>query len=227
MAITFSLYLAIRLSPLVRAAILCFVIFVGTASIILGSFFADEFADVLAGMRKDITLTGRTLLWDYAALSIAENPILGVGYQAYWQIGNAGAEDLWRDNGITAKYGFNLHNIYMQIGVDLGLVGIFIFVALLIVITARIIRLTLTGRPGPGFIFATSIFIYELLLTPIEVGVFFPFGMGTFLFSLIWIYVRPGQMSKNLRPAPKTALRAVTHPDDDAIKNLRADPGSS
>jgi exopolysaccharide production protein ExoQ len=221
LAITFSLYLAIRLSPLVRAAILSFVIFVGTASVILGSFFADDFADVLSGMGKDVTLTGRTHLWDYAAISIAENPILGVGYQAYWQIGNAGAEDLWRENGITAKYGFNFHNIYMQIGVDLGWVGIFIFVALLIVITARIIRLTLTGRPGPEFIFATSIFIYELLLTPLEVGVFFPFGMGTFLLSLIWIYVRP------LRPAPKTALRAETHPDDDATKILSVRPAAS
>jgi exopolysaccharide production protein ExoQ len=202
LAITFSLYLAIRLSPLVRAAILVFVAFVVTACIILGSFLSDQFVDVLGAMGKDVTLTGRTYLWNYAAVSIAENPILGVGYQAYWQIGNPGAEDLWRYTGITGKFGIHFHNLYLQIAVDLGLVGLFILVATLIIIVARIVRLILSARPRPEHLFAISIFIFELLRTPIEVEPIFPLQVGTLLLPIIWVYVRSGRSKKYgwLRP---------------------------
>jgi hypothetical protein len=49
-------------------------------------------------MGKDVTLTGRIHLWEYAAVSIEKHPMLGV---ADWQFGCR------RYYGITNKYGIH------------------------------------------------------------------------------------------------------------------------
>jgi len=72
---------------------------------------------------KDPTLTGRTYLWFRARDFIADHPLLGGGYGAFWQHGNLDAEGLWRYAGIATREGFNFHNTLYDVLVSLGWIG--------------------------------------------------------------------------------------------------------
>lgn len=80
-------------------------------------------ADVLG---KDDRLTGRTLLWEDADGLIAQKPLLGAGYKAVW-LGPPGP-------GLLARYGqtdgrtYHFHDTVRELRVDLGLIGLTLFV---------------------------------------------------------------------------------------------------
>ena len=44
----------------------------------------DPVSQVLGAFGKDATLTGRTVLWNYATEEIARHPLLGVGHGGFW-----------------------------------------------------------------------------------------------------------------------------------------------
>lgn len=56
-----------------------FVVFAGLIAVIM---LQPDFLFNLLG--KDVTLTGRTEIWDAVMTSIAKRPFLGYGYQAFW-----------------------------------------------------------------------------------------------------------------------------------------------
>jgi len=78
-------------------------------------------------LKKDATLTGRTHIWEVAREVSAERPALGHGYAAFWRPGNLDAEALWRWGGVPNKSGFNFHNAFIEMRVDLGWVGVALF----------------------------------------------------------------------------------------------------
>ena len=73
---------------------------------------------------KDVTLTGRTDLWAVAFQEIAERPVLGTGFQAFWVQGNPLAEELWAMFGIDSRSGFHFHNTLLSNAVEIGIVGV-------------------------------------------------------------------------------------------------------
>jgi exopolysaccharide production protein ExoQ len=75
-------------------------------------------------LNKDTTLTGRTYIWEKAEEAIAERPILGHGFQAFWTVGNIQAEGIWNWAGLPLGAGFNFHNTFIEERVDMGYVGL-------------------------------------------------------------------------------------------------------
>ena len=71
---------------------------------------------------RDLTLTGRTELWQDMLKIASKHPFLGVGYGNFW-IGNLG-NDLWKKHIWHPAQG---HNGYIDIYVELGIVGLFLF----------------------------------------------------------------------------------------------------
>ena len=53
-----------------------------------------------------------------------DDPILGVGYDAFWVPGTHEAEVLWQQFGIIERSGFHFHNLVINEFVDLGLLGL-------------------------------------------------------------------------------------------------------
>ncbi|HEX9449041.1 MAG TPA: O-antigen ligase family protein, partial [Dongiaceae bacterium] len=53
------------------------------------------FADTMQILGKDTSMTGRTELWSTGFAQIQQQPLLGIGYQAFWRIGFPPAEKLW------------------------------------------------------------------------------------------------------------------------------------
>ena len=81
----------------------------------------------LAGMvGRDPTLTGRTVIWD-AVLSIHTNPLLGTGYESFWL--GPRLTKVWLQTGVGIN---EAHNGYLEVYLNLGLIGLFLLVAFLI-----------------------------------------------------------------------------------------------
>lgn len=82
----------------------------------------DAFLDLLG---KDATLTGRDCLWGGTLGMLERRPILGYGYGGFW-LGSDSGGNVVRD---LCKWGIpHSHNGFLEIGINLGLVGFFIFI---------------------------------------------------------------------------------------------------
>lgn len=82
---------------------------------------------VLEVAGKDETLAGRTDLWSDILKDASKNPILGVGYGSYWIEDRA--NNLWEKHSWRPAQG---HNGYIDVYVQLGIVGIFLLSGVLI-----------------------------------------------------------------------------------------------
>ncbi len=68
-----------------RACIgLACIVAVAAAVLILVSGY-DPVKAVLGSVGKDVTLTGRTVLWDFGWQAFLDRPLLGHGFRAYWE----------------------------------------------------------------------------------------------------------------------------------------------
>jgi exopolysaccharide production protein ExoQ len=202
-AIIAVLAVAARLPPRIRSASLVLLFLSGLTIALCASLYFRDISDVLDSVGKDSTFTGRTLLWDAAQRTISDYPILGVGYQAFWQQGNWGAEVLWQASYITSRTGYHFHNTYFQIAVDLGIVGLLIFFGIIISLILKLALVFLLNKPRAEQMFAAAIVIFFLLRTPIEVDLFFQFQIGSILVCSAWVYLKvPKRQSTVGRSGP-------------------------
>jgi exopolysaccharide production protein ExoQ len=80
---------------------------------------------ILVAMGKDPTLTGRTPMWDIVLEMILRRPWLGYGHSSFWLDGS--------DSPAAEVQAFlqwetpHAHNGYLDLGLELGLVGLSIF----------------------------------------------------------------------------------------------------
>ena len=77
----------------------------------------------------DSTLTGRTVLWQAVWDMIEQRPLLGYGYSAFWLGYEEPSGHLWR---ILHWEPPNAHNGYLDLWLQLGLVGLVFFIISLI-----------------------------------------------------------------------------------------------
>jgi len=92
--------------------------------------------DLLNLLGKDATLTGRTLAWGMAIQGGLERPFIGYGYRAFWLP--------WSNQSPVLQYLAwdlgNGHNSYLDIWLELGLLGFGLFVIYLVVVWQRMLR---------------------------------------------------------------------------------------
>ncbi len=103
-----------------------FPLLVGSLVLVAGlSVFAyNNSSTLLLGLGKDSTLTGRSTIWSHVIESIVRRPLLGYGYDAFWQ-GLKGPSLL-----ITSEVGWQVphsHNGYLEVLLALGVVGLALF----------------------------------------------------------------------------------------------------
>lgn len=138
---------------------------------------------------KDVSLTGRTDLWQVALDEIALRPWLGAGYQAVWVPGNALAERLWADFGVASRTGFHFHNAYLSNAVEIGVTGAAMQVVLIagglfgaLVWAIRDLR--------AETLFLALFMVRQAFLSVVEVPFFLQFDLGTILTVAVLVYVR-------------------------------------
>lgn len=190
-------------------AILCILLLCAAA------FLQPQIADAISDFRqnvlkKDATLTGRTYLWDYAERLSAARPLLGYGYYAFWRPGNLDAESLWRWGGIAQKTGFNFHNAFVEIKVDLGLVGQATLIAtcstFLLAAFYRHIK-----RPSVTMAFFISLQVVLYLRSLSETGLIAPFNIMTVLWVVAGTIAFSDELKGNhVNKAPPQSRRKGT-----------------
>jgi exopolysaccharide production protein ExoQ len=180
-------------------------------------------------LKKDATLTGRTYLWQIAAQLTAERPWLGHGYYAFWRQGNLDAESLWRWGGIGSRSGFNFHNAYIEMGVDLGFIGQFILYASCAVV-ALLAAVRQVSRPSVPMAFFLSLQIVVYIRSYAETGLIAPFSLLTALWVGTAVYAISADGSRtSIFPAVRGSrvgrLADSRRPERVARRSIRA-PGA-
>jgi len=107
-------------------------------------FAADAIFDLLG---KDATLTGRTEIWDGINRVMEGHGWTGYGYGAIWDDEDPFAPLAW----ITHYAGFranHAHNGWMEIWLNVGLIGVFSFALWFAETWLRTIWTTFAGGPG-------------------------------------------------------------------------------
>ena len=119
---------------------------------ILAQSLFDVWGGFLQFLGKDETLTDRTGVW-HDALQIQINPLLGAGFESFW-LGDR-LKTMWE------KWTFRpnqAHNGYIETYLNLGLIGLFLLIALLIATFWKCRRELFTnfqlGRFRVGFLVA-------------------------------------------------------------------------
>lgn len=118
---------------------------------------------VVDKLGKDLTFTGRTYIWESVIGMIQQRPLLGYGYTAFWQglEGPSVAVVSAVDWAVPHS-----HNGYLDLCLDLGIVGLTLFVlGLGINLVRTFTQLHLTKTPAEiwPLIFLTGMVVYNFV----------------------------------------------------------------
>jgi O-antigen ligase len=130
-----------------------------SAAILVAVLFF-HFEGVTNAFGRDETFTGRTAIWALVMQAILDRPLLGYGYEAFWQSYEGPSGETWKLFGQPFS---NAHNGFLEMWLGVGLLGL-VAVSLAIAVLFRWAfrgmsrRFCLdTGCPG--------IFLFFLLLS--------------------------------------------------------------
>lgn len=118
--------------------IMSVITFLLVLSFLITSGSIDILDNALAAIGRDSTFTGRTVLWQAGISLIVDNPIFGVGFQAYWQ------DNLFQEIKsihMSLPEGVNgFHNAYIEVLVATGIIGFIAYLGIHITAFTQIIR---------------------------------------------------------------------------------------
>lgn len=183
-----SIFLLRRLQTDSRIVLFWFGIIAVLIALGIAFLAIDNLFDMfLQSIGKDTSLTGRTVLWSRAAGIIADHPWGGVGLQAFWVESNAEAIRFWEMFYIYGHAGFHFHDLWLEIGVELGLVGILIAAATTIIVVFNVWRWALRD-PTPESCFFVGFVTLIMLRTVGEVELFAQFNLTSLIFISAYCY---------------------------------------
>ncbi len=87
-------------------------------------FLAGNYEEILLGLGRDPSLSGRTEIWEAMGEKIMQQPITGYGYNGFWLAREGESLDIWYRSKDLPPHG---HNGYLNLSLDLGLVGLGLF----------------------------------------------------------------------------------------------------
>jgi exopolysaccharide production protein ExoQ len=97
---------------------------ISSVGIILYSIATNNAEQIVGAFGKNLTLTGRTDFWPLVLDKIAASPWVGYGFGAFWQGLDGPSAYVWNASAFKAP---NSHNGYLDLCLDLGLIGFFIY----------------------------------------------------------------------------------------------------
>jgi O-antigen ligase len=104
----------------------------------------------------DSTLTGRTIIWDFAQYEIARSPLLGWGYQSFWLVPDSPAIV---DAPGWIKMMPNAHNGYYDTMLEMGYAGLVFLLVFIIAILHAIGRVADRDLARAQLVLSLALFI--------------------------------------------------------------------
>ncbi len=112
--------------PRLRSAFLAFAVVLAAPILInlmtVGSVIFEPIKAFLSDVMSDPTFTGRDEIWQFALDHIAQRPLFGFGFEAFW-----GTPTCWPHWNYQESWGYrasDAHNGYLNLAVTTGLVGL-------------------------------------------------------------------------------------------------------
>lgn len=158
---------------------LIFLFFLGFTFIFL--FFSSEIFSLIPGyFGKDMTLSGRVDIWEFAWSDIEKKIFLGYGFATYWIMGHPRLEifaDLFEGFKVNQA-----HNGFIEIMLQLGIVGAIFFLFLIAAFIYRMFKVNSN--------LAILVLVAILTLNYTESALFkVGFGVTTFYFMAAYVAV--------------------------------------
>jgi O-antigen ligase len=100
---------------------------------------------LLQALGRDATLSGRTDIWNAVWNSIMQRPLLGYGYAAFWRGLQGASADIILELGWAVPHA---HSGILDLWLQLGLVGVIIFAASLVLAVKDMATCLRADRPG-------------------------------------------------------------------------------
>jgi O-antigen ligase len=212
-------WVAVVLYPLVMLVLyftkrvesrLALLVAVGTIATVgvSAALIIPNLAEILGLFGRDLTLTGRTGVWKLVVQAIADRPLLGYGYSAFWQglIGASGKIIL------TLGWAFGYaHDGYLEVLLQVGIVGLALVVCVLLS-GMRDAWICFQASDDPAVSWYIGILFLTLFYNFDEETLFFAHNQNTFLLLLACCGLRLARRQIALAKA------AATDYEDDSFE---------
>jgi exopolysaccharide production protein ExoQ len=158
-----------------------------TTMSMVGKQFQNRLSSAAAmGRTEDLgNLTGRLPLWEELMTEVAKSPVFGRGYLAYW--------DAERIEYLSDLFNWEIphgHNMYLDVTLDAGLVGLSLFVAMYLTgLLSSASYFLRTGEPGASVLFGLLVFamIHGCTESLLKMFGFSSFVLMSLLLRLAWV----------------------------------------
>jgi len=149
----------------------------------IGSIFFDAVRDAL-GLVVDPSFTGRTAIWQFAVERLAERPLTGYGFSAFW-----GTEHVvygMSQSSSWASSATDAHNAYLNLALTVGVPGLLLVLVWILVLPI----LDFTKRPerrdddDPLALLFLRVWLFVVYASSFESLLFQPSGELWFLFVM-------------------------------------------
>lgn len=166
---------------------------------------------ILEVYNKDLTFSGRTLIWEATLGAVAHRPLQGYGYGGvFTEVPTALTMRLWHQIGFEAAH---THNGPIKVLLDLGLVGLTLLVVFLVDFLRRALRLNRIPEMRPHGLWGVMAFTSLLVMSLAE-----PLLNGPYLGYLIIIWAilarlcgeASGPDDRNVRRGTVFGLRSLS-----------------
>jgi exopolysaccharide production protein ExoQ len=147
----------------------------------------------------DSTLTGRTLIWDFATSEIAHRPLFGWGYQSFWLVGPDAPSFVDAPGWI--KMMPNAHNGYYDTTLEMGYVGYCLLIIFILATLHAIGRVAYRDAARAWLLL--SLALYIICFNYLE-----SLWMRGFEFLWVVFLIVAAEIGRYWQPLPQKALRA-------------------
>jgi exopolysaccharide production protein ExoQ len=196
-----------RVSPAIIVLTIPLIYFVLSS---ISNFNINRIAYMLYG---DSTLTGRTIIWDFAQYEIARSPLLGWGYQSFWLVpGSPAIEAPGWVKGMP-----NAHNGYYDTMLEMGYLGLAFLLIFIMATLHAIGRVADRDRRQARLVLSLALFI-------IFYNYFESYWMRGFEFLWVVFLIVAAEIGRYWRPFP--LRRAVSRSRSQTVGISNASPGA-
>jgi O-antigen ligase len=142
--------------------------------------FLDLYVYLLDALGKDATLTGRTILWQFAEDAINARPWLGFGYKGWWESSETPAALL---RVVVGQELWFFHNTFLDLAVAFGVVGPLALVAGLAVGVYRSVR-AFVLNPEPMLLWPIMFVAMSIIYCSVDFVLFANHSFHQFLYVI-------------------------------------------